>query len=101
MPVATGTVTFYDGSSPIGSAPVISNLATFTTSSLGLGSQNITAQYSGDPNFLGGVSSILTQTVGAVNSSTKLSSSQIHRISGKPSSLPRRFRATPERQPGP
>ena len=61
--VPTGTVTFLDGTTPIGSAPVSSGIATLTLSSLGIGSHSISAAYSGDTNFSSAVSSILTQMV--------------------------------------
>ncbi len=47
----TGTVTFFDGSSPLGSAPLVNTRANLTTSSLSLGSHTLTCLYSGDTNF--------------------------------------------------
>lgn len=62
----TGTVTFYDGSSAIGTAPVdTSGKASLTTSTLLAGSHAITAVYSGAPGFLPSTSPRLTQTVTA------------------------------------
>jgi hypothetical protein len=59
-----GTVTFYDGSIPLGSDHVRdSGQATFSTSSLLIGTHYITAKYSGDPNFSSSTSSTLTQIV--------------------------------------
>jgi hypothetical protein len=60
---ATGTVTFYDLSNAIGSAPVNSNSAGLTTSSLAVGTHTITAVYGGDANFTDGTSFPLIQTV--------------------------------------
>ena len=62
---ATGTVTFLNnGTTVIGTAPVISGAATFTTSTpLGAGSYSITATYSGDSNYSSAISSALTLTV--------------------------------------
>ena len=50
----TGTVTFYDGATPL-SAPVtlVNGVAGFTTSALNAESHTITALYSGDANFSG------------------------------------------------
>lgn len=48
---ATGTVTFYDGTTAIGTVPVINGVATVTTSSLTAGDHTITAVYSGDSDF--------------------------------------------------
>jgi hypothetical protein len=60
---ATGTVTFMDGATVLGTAPLGSNKkATFSVSSLTLGSHTITATYSGDASFAGSSGSI-TQTI--------------------------------------
>jgi hypothetical protein len=49
----TGTVDFLEGSTTLASSVTLdgSDQATFTTSSLAVGSHTITANYSGDPNF--------------------------------------------------
>jgi hypothetical protein len=47
---ATGSVTFFDGATNIGTVFLSSGTASFTTSSLALGAHSMTAQYSGD-NF--------------------------------------------------
>ena len=70
----TGTVTFLDGGSSLGtgtlvSGPSSSSKATFSTSSLSAGSHSITAQYGGDTNFSGSTSQPLTQVV---NNSTSV-----------------------------
>jgi len=50
-PTRTGTVIFYDGTTILGRVGIDANaLATFSTSSLSLGTHNIIAAYSGDPN---------------------------------------------------
>ena len=72
---ATGSVSFLDGTTVLGSGTISANKATFTTSSLVAGSHTITAAYSGDSNFLGSTSSTLTQTVSQASSSTSVSSS--------------------------
>jgi len=43
----TGTVTFLDGSTPLGSAPLVNGTASFTTSALAPGNHTITENYSG------------------------------------------------------
>jgi Bacterial Ig-like domain (group 3) len=63
--VATGTVTFSNGSSSLGSVSVSSNLATLATTDLPVGTDSITAAYSGDSNFTGSTSSTLSQVVNA------------------------------------
>lgn len=60
---ATGTVTFADGGTTLGTSPVSSGVATYTTSTLAVGSHSITAQYSGDTNYGAATSSTLTETV--------------------------------------
>jgi len=60
---ATGTITFYDGSTSIGSGTVSGNQASFPTSSLSAGTHSITAAYTGDTNFLPSTSSVLSQSV--------------------------------------
>ena len=59
----SGTVTFKDGSTTLGSTAVSGNAASLTTSSLAIGTHSITAVYSGDTNFLGSTSPVLTQVV--------------------------------------
>jgi hypothetical protein len=61
----TGTVTFMDGATVLGSAnlPTGSNQVTFSTSSLTLGPHTITAVYAGDTNFSGSTSGNFTETV--------------------------------------
>jgi hypothetical protein len=66
---ATGTVSLYDGSALIGSAPALAgpsgNLAVITTSTLSLGSHTITASYSNDPNLGNSVSAPVTEVITA------------------------------------
>jgi subtilisin family serine protease len=61
---ATGTIIFFDGSTPISaSLPLSGGTAVFTTSALSAGSHSITAQYSGDATFNAGTSNALVQSV--------------------------------------
>ncbi len=63
----TGTVTFYDGTTALGTGSLSTSggvtTATFTTSSLAVGAHSITASYGGDGHFLGSASSALTQYI--------------------------------------
>ncbi len=62
--VPTGKVTFNDGTTALGSAPLNSSgVATFQTSGLSVGTHSITAQYGGDANFTGSTSKALSQVV--------------------------------------
>ncbi len=70
----TGTVTFLDGSSTLGTGKLVSGLsssstASFSTNALSIGTHSITAQYGGDSNFSGSTSAPLTQNV---NNSTSV-----------------------------
>src|SRR5262249_6193775 len=60
---ATGTVQFFDGSTPLGSAAVASGTASVSTSSLATGSHAVTAVYSGDGNYATSTSFAVLQTV--------------------------------------
>lgn len=60
---ATGTVTFYDGTTAIGSGKVAATTVTLTTSSLAAGTHILSAQYTGDANYIASSSGALTQIV--------------------------------------
>jgi len=72
--IATGTVTFKNGSSTLGTGTLSNGTASLSTSSLSVGSHSITASYGGDSNDSSSTSSALTQVV-EQGSSTTLSSS--------------------------
>jgi Bacterial Ig-like domain (group 3)/Pectate lyase superfamily protein/Fibronectin type III domain len=60
----TGTITFMNGSTVLGAANLdASAQATFTSSSLSIGSDSITAVYSGDASFLTSTSSALSEVI--------------------------------------
>ena len=60
----TGSVSFFDGTTLLGTAQVNSGgVATYTTSSLGDGSHSITAAYSGNVNYLASTSASTGTTV--------------------------------------
>jgi hypothetical protein len=59
----TGSVSFKDGATTLGTAPLSGGTASLTVSSLALGSHAITAVYGGDANFTGNTSATLTQTI--------------------------------------
>ena len=60
---ASGTVTFKDGATTLGTGTLSGGVASFATSSLALGSHSLTAEYAGDANHLASTSLVLTQTV--------------------------------------
>ena len=59
----TGTVIFYDGDVLLGQVSVSSGSASYTTSSLVVGTHPISASYSGDTNFTAIVGGAFTETV--------------------------------------
>ena len=63
VPPASGTITFFDGTSSLGSSSLVSGQASLSVSSLAVGSHSITAQYSGDALFTQATSQPLTQTI--------------------------------------
>jgi len=71
----TGTVTFNDGTTNLGTGAVSGGKATLATSTLIVGTHSITAAYSGDTKNNASTSSALTQTVNKAATSTALVSS--------------------------
>lgn len=70
-PTPTGTVTFYDfGSTDLGTATLVNGSTTLTVTTLALGTNAITAVYSGDSGNLASTSSAVNVAVTTVNSNT-------------------------------
>ena len=69
---ATGTVTFLDGTTILGTGTITGGAATFTTSALAIGTHSITASYSGDSAYNAAVSAVLTQVVGKIPTVTTI-----------------------------
>jgi len=63
----TGTVSFFNNGNPLGTASIAGGIATYSTTTLPVGNNVITASYSGDPNFTvstaSGVSVAVAQNV--------------------------------------
>jgi hypothetical protein len=71
----TGTVTFFDGATSIGTATLDgSGHATISNSLLTAGSHSITVQYGGDSNFSSATSAAITQTVATVSATVTATS---------------------------
>lgn len=68
----SGSVTFFDGVTPLGSSTVAAGSATFATSALSAGTHGITASYSGDSGVAGSTSSVLSQVVNAAAATVTL-----------------------------
>jgi hypothetical protein len=56
-------VTFIDGTTALGTGATAGGIATFTTSSLAVGSHSITASYAGDANFSPSTSVVVSETI--------------------------------------
>ena len=61
--VPTGTVSFLDGTTPLGPGTLSGGVATLTTSSLAVGMHSISAVYNGGTNFAAATSATLMQCV--------------------------------------
>ncbi len=74
--VPTGTMTFLDGATPLGTVTLDNTgSASFSTNTLAVGTHQISASYSGDTVAIGNVSNILTEIVGKSSSSVVLTTS--------------------------
>ena len=71
----TGTVTFKDGATVLGSGTLSSGKAVFSTATLTVAAHSITASYGGSIDYNTSTSAVLTQTVNKAASSTTLTSS--------------------------
>jgi hypothetical protein len=63
----TGSVAFLDGATNIGTSALSAGHATFSTSALSNGAHSITAAYQGDATFAASSSTVVTETVNAVD----------------------------------
>jgi hypothetical protein len=73
---ATGTVQFLNGSTSIGSATLSGGQAQISTTSLPVGTNSLTAAYSGDTNDASATSAAIQQTVNKISSTTTLTTNQ-------------------------
>ena len=69
---ATGTVQFLNGATVLGSAALANGSAQIAVANLTVGSNSLTAVYSGDDTSAGSTSAAVVQTVGKANSTTTL-----------------------------
>src|SRR5436309_3526137 len=82
---ASGTVTFYDGTTILGTGSLNSSgQASSSTSTLAAGSHKITASYGGESYFTHNTSAALTQTVNKFSTSTALTLSPNTTAFGQP-----------------
>jgi len=72
----TGIITFYDGTTQIGTANLnASGVATLTTTSLTAATHNLTAQYAGDATNAAATSNVVVEVVNLASTTTTLASS--------------------------
>jgi hypothetical protein len=75
-PAITGTVTFFDGTTSLGSGNLTvaagTGTASLTVPTLAVGAHSITASYSGDTNYTASISPAQTVTVTQITSATRL-----------------------------
>ena len=93
----TGTVTFYDGTTTLGTAKLSGGAGKLTIKTLAIGTHSITAVYGGDGNFTTSTSTALNQTVNQDATTTTISSSVDPSVYGQAvtftaTSWPRRVR---------
>lgn len=98
----TGTVAFNNGSAKLGTVALSGSVASYTTTTLPVGTDQITAVYKGSSSFTTSTSSPLSQAVNQVGTTTTLVSSQNPSTAGQSVT----FTATVtlqsgERSPGP
>ena len=82
----TGTVTFFDGATNLGTGTLSAGVATLATSALTQATHSVTAVYAGDTNFKTVTSSAVSQVVNGsstVGTATAVSSSSIASVSGQ------------------
>jgi hypothetical protein len=72
---ATGSMTFHDGGTIIGTGTISGGIATYTTNALGTATHNITASYGGDSNYLPAVSAVLSEVIIRTSATVTLTSS--------------------------
>ncbi|HVG20250.1 MAG TPA: Ig-like domain repeat protein [Blastocatellia bacterium] len=75
----TGSVSFFDGATLLGSQPLGGGSASLTTAALAAGNHSITAVYAQGANFLGSTSAALTHTVNKASTATSVQAA----VSGK------------------
>ena len=73
--IPSGTVTFSDGVTSLGSSILSNGTAVFNIAALVVGNHSLTAFYSGDSNFAASTSAALTETVSQAGTTTGLAAS--------------------------
>ncbi len=92
--VPTGTVSFFDGATLLGSTALSGGQATLSSSALSVGAHSITVSYAGDANFVTSVSNALSQTVNQSATTSTLTSSANPSVNGQKVTLTATVAAT-------
>ena len=71
----TGTVVFKENGTVLGSGVLATTRATFVTATLAIGSHDVTAEYQGDPSFVGSISAPVKAVINQDDAVVALSSS--------------------------
>ena len=79
----TGMVTFYDGTTDLGTGTLSNDTTSITISMLAVGSNAITAVYGGDSNFMQSTSASLNQNVKQASTTTSVVSSLSPSVAGQ------------------
>jgi uncharacterized repeat protein (TIGR01451 family) len=82
----SGTVTFLEGATTLGTGTLASGVATFTTAALGLGSHGLTASYAGDASF-NAATGAATQAVQKADAAVAVAASPAPATFGQPLTL--------------
>jgi len=91
----TGTVTFNDGTTALGTGTLTAQVATFATSTLTVGTHSITAVYGGDSSNASSTSAVLTQTISPNTFTFVSTGSSSHTVLSGQTTLNYSFLATP------
>ena len=83
----TGTVAFFDGANPIGTASLEGTIATLTNTKLAVGPHSITATWPGNSNYTPATSAAVSQTVNQTQTATTATATPNPGIAGLPAAL--------------
>jgi hypothetical protein len=70
--VPSGTITFKDGTTVLGTATLSNGVAVYQTAALAVGKHSLSAGYSGDGNFTGSSAAAVTETINKAATTTVL-----------------------------
>jgi hypothetical protein len=79
----TGMVTFYNGTTVLGTGTLSNSRATLVVSNLNLGTNSITVSYASDGNYSSSTSAVLSYSVGQDNTTTKVATSGNNSVFGQ------------------